>query len=168
MWIGRAYHMHCDQERTNHGSKWRCGQLNAKVTKNGCVDLRVWRQWKTEMHYPSQKFNSLSCSFQPDSTPAHLFQPTSTPHSILLCIRKYFFKYQIYSHDLWKQFTTQEYHTPATNPIGPRRSPPVAAVAPVMQPPLTDSLTVTRTCLFWVIWVTILRISFVFSGILEL
>lgn len=60
---------------------------------NGCVSLRVWRQWNAEMHDPSQKFNSLPWSMQPDITPAHQFQPTSTPHSIPLCIRKYFFKY---------------------------------------------------------------------------
>jgi hypothetical protein len=137
-------------------------------TTNGCVALKAQTQQNTEMHYPCQKFNSLSWSLQPDITPACLLQPTSTSHSILSSIRKYFFEYQIYSLDLWKQFTTHEYRIPTANPTGPRKIPPTVVVVAAMQPPLSDSLTVTRTCLFSVSWDTTLRISLEFIGILEL
>jgi hypothetical protein len=35
--IGRPYHLHCVHERTHHGSKWRCGQLNAKQSQQMAV-----------------------------------------------------------------------------------------------------------------------------------
>ena len=37
MYIERAYHLQCDHERTNHGSKWRCGQLYAKQPQQMAV-----------------------------------------------------------------------------------------------------------------------------------
>jgi hypothetical protein len=74
----------------------------------------------------------------------------------------------MYLHDLQKQYATHEYDRPTANPAGPKRSPPTTVVVAAMQPPLSDSLTVARTCLSSVSWATTLRSSLEFIGILEL
>jgi hypothetical protein len=93
MCIGEAYDLHCDQkglttllngdvvsQMLNSHDKWLCGTQESMeaVEHRKCTILA--------------RNLTLSCNLQPDITPAHLFQPTPTPHSVFLCIRKDFFK----------------------------------------------------------------------------